>query len=87
MANLKYPQVALDMRLQGKCYVKFAISESGKVSNVLIARGVPDCPECDSEAVRVVKSMPAWSPAVNNGKAVSSWYNLPVAFKIVQKGK
>ena len=32
----------------------------------------------DKEAVRVVKSMPSWIPAKQNGKAVKSRYTLPV---------
>ncbi len=82
-ANLKYPAEAIEMGLQGKCYIKFMVSETGNVSNVIVAKGVPDCPSCNAEAVRVVKSMPKWKPAINDGKPVNSWYTLPVSFKIV----
>ena len=34
--------------------------------------------DLDKEAVRVVKSMPSWIPAKQNGKAVKSRYTLPV---------
>ncbi|HYG52795.1 MAG TPA: hypothetical protein VD905_17950 [Flavobacteriales bacterium] len=34
------------------------------------------------EAVRVVKMMPKWKAASNNGKSVKSKYILPVNFKI-----
>jgi TonB family protein len=82
-ANLKYPVAAIEAGIQGKCYIKFVVSETGNISNVIVAKGVPDCPSCDAEAVRVVKSMPKWKPAMNSGKPVNSWYTLPVSFKIV----
>lgn len=81
-ANLKIPEVAKEMGINGKCYLKFVISEAGNISNVKVVKGVSDCPECDKEAIRVVKSMPNWTPAKNNGKAVNSWFTLPVVFKV-----
>jgi protein TonB len=80
--NIKYPENALKLGLQGKCYLRFIVSENGYISNVKVMRGVPDCPECDKEAIRVVKSMPNWIPGKLNGKAVNSVFNLPVAFKL-----
>lgn len=79
--NIKYPEVALEMGIGGKCYLKFVVSTSGNISNVKVVKGVPDCKECDEEAMRVVRAMPNWAPAKNNGKAVNSYYNLPVTFK------
>ena len=36
----------------------------------------------DKEAVRVVKSMPKWSPGKQKGKPVRVRFNLPVMFKL-----
>lgn len=80
--NLKFPQTAIDMGIEGKCYLKFIVSESGTISNIKVIRGVIDCPECDQEAIRVVKSMPNFSPGKVNGKAVHSIFTLPVPFKL-----
>ena len=80
--NIRYPQVAQEMGIQGKCYIQFVVSENGFISNVKVKKGVTDCKECDDEAVRVVKSMPKWSPGKNNGKAVNSIFSLPVTFKL-----
>lgn len=80
--NLVYPEFAKKKGIEGKVYVKFVISESGNVSNVKVQKGIPDCQECDAEAVRVVNDMPDWTPAKTNGKPVNSFYNLPVPFKI-----
>ncbi|HRP54060.1 MAG TPA: TonB family protein [Fluviicola sp.] len=80
--NIKYPQVAQEMGIQGKCYLSFIVSENGYISNVNVKKGVTDCPECDAEAVRVVKSMPKWTPGKVNGKTVNQKYSLPVTFKL-----
>jgi protein TonB len=81
--NLVYPQVAIEMNIQGKCYVRFIVNEDGSISNVRLMRGVTDCPECDKEAIRVIKSMPKWNPGKLNGKAVGSSINLPIIFKMI----
>lgn len=80
--NIKYPQTAVEMGLEGKCYLQFVVSENGYISNVKIKKGVTDCPECDQEAIRVVKGMPKWTPGKINGKAVNSTFSLPVSFKL-----
>lgn len=80
--NIIYPQIAREAEITGKVYVKFVVSDLGAISNVKIMRGIPGCRECDQETVRVVKAMPKWIPGKNNGKAVNSYYNLPVVFKL-----
>lgn len=79
--NIKYPDMALEMGIKGKVYLRFVVSETGNISNVKVTRGIKDCPECDTEALRVVKGMPDWKPGKNNGKAVNQWYNLPIRFE------
>lgn len=80
--NIKYPQTAQELGIGGRCYLQFVVSAKGNISNVEVKRGVPDCPECDKEAVRVVRNMPDWKPAKNGGKAVNCYFNLPVTFTI-----
>lgn len=80
--NLRYPESMKEAGVQGKVYLKFIVSEAGEISDIKIARGIPDCKECDNEAIRMVKSMPKWIPGKNNGKAVKSFYHLPVRFTI-----
>lgn len=80
--NIKYPQTAIDLGIQGNCYLKFIVSETGTILNIKIDRGVEDCSECDQEAIRLIKSMPKWKPAILNGKPVNSTFILPVQFKL-----
>jgi protein TonB len=80
--NLMYPIMARDAGIQGKCYIRFIVNADGSISDVRVLRGVTDCPECDQEALRVVKRMPNWAPGKVNGKAVRINYNLPIVFKL-----
>lgn len=80
--NLSYPQVAVEEEIQGKVYLRFVVDKHGEISRVTVVRGIADCPDCDKEAVRVVKKMPKWSPGKNGGKAVDSYFNLPITFKL-----
>jgi len=76
--NIKYPQMAKESGISGIVYVTFVVNKKGKVADVKILRGIGG--GCDREAVRVVKSMPDWSPGKQRGKSVSVQYNLPVRF-------
>lgn len=80
--NIKYPELALMGGIEGKVTLRFIVGKDGNIENVTVARGVPGCPECDKEAIRVVKSMPKWEPAMNDNKIVRSYFNLPITFKI-----
>ncbi len=64
-------------------YVSFSISSSGELSDFKIARSLN--PECDAEALRIVKSMPKWIPAYQYGKFVESKYMLPIRFKVPEQ--
>jgi len=55
-ANLVYPKSAIEADIQGKCFIRFVVSKSGDLSQFIIAKKVPGCPECDAEALRVMKA-------------------------------
>ena len=76
--NISYPQEAIDKRIQGKVYAEFTIEIDGRVSGVKIYRGIGG--GCDAETIRVIKSMPNWKPAEQNGKKIKVKQALPVQF-------
>jgi TonB family protein len=78
--NTKYPEAALAKRTQGKVVVKFRITTRGTVNGYEISKSVS--PELDAEALRVVKSITRFEPAIVDGKPVSAWYYLPVNFTL-----
>ena len=76
--NIIYPVLAQENGIQGKVYVTFVVTKDGSVANAKIARGVD--PLLDQEALRVVNSLPAWSPGYQNGKPVNVQYTVPINF-------
>ncbi len=76
--NIQYPSVARDNNIQGKVYVQFVVERDGSITNAVVKRDIGG--GCGAEAVRVIKSMPKWSPAKQQGRTVRSYFLLPVNF-------
>ncbi|KAF5038413.1 hypothetical protein DSECCO2_554540 [anaerobic digester metagenome] len=77
-SNIHYPKKARKKNIQGIVVVSFIVEPNGKVTTVNVLRGIGG--GCDEEAVRVVSSMPNWSPGYQRGKPVRVQYNLPIRF-------
>ena len=79
--NIKYPKESYDKNSQGKCFVSFVVDKNGGIYDVKVAKTSGDN-LLDAEAVRVVKTMPAWKPGKQGGKAVDVRFTLPVVFRL-----
>ena len=55
---------------------------SGRVTNAKVKKGIH--PTLDAEALRVVESMPDWSPGIQNGEFVRVMFTIPVLFKLAR---
>lgn len=80
--NTRYPQEDIEMGNEGKVYLRFVVGKDGDIEDVRVTRGVEFSEKMNKEAIRVVKSMPNWKPGEVNGKAVRSYFDLPVNFKL-----
>ena len=78
--NIRYPQAARKERIEGKVYVTFTVERDGSIANPRLLRDIGG--GCGKEAIRVVKSMPKWTPGKQRGKAVRVQFNLPVEFNL-----
>ncbi|MCM1490875.1 MAG: energy transducer TonB [Muribaculum sp.] len=83
--NTRYPEEAMMKNIQGRVIVKFIISKDGEVMEPSIVKGVD--PSLDQEALRVVNSMPKWTPGSVQGKPVSCFFTLPVNFRLQENVK
>ncbi len=79
-SNLKYPTISQENGVQGRVIVQFVVNKDGSIVDPVVVRSVD--PYLDKEALRVVKSMPKWTPGKQRGKAVRVKYTLPVTFKL-----
>jgi len=78
--NIRYPQTAKELGIQGTVYVQFIVDTYGNISNVELLRGIGG--GCDDEAIRVVKKMPRWNPGKQGGRPVKVQFRLPIRFKL-----
>jgi TonB family protein len=78
--NIKYPQLAKETGVQGTVYVCFTISETGRVRDIILLRGIH--PLIDQAAIDLVKNMPVWKPGKLHGKNVKVSFNMPIRFSL-----
>lgn len=78
--NMKYPKDAKKQKVEGRVMVMFVVETDGSISDVKVAKKT--FPSLDAEAVRVVQSMPKWTPGRDKGKVVRVQYTLPVSFRL-----
>ena len=83
--NIKYPAEAKEKGIQGRVIVNYVVEKDGSISEAQIVRGVD--PMLDSEAIRVIESMPKWKPGKLRGKEVRVRFTLPVVFRIPSEGQ
>ena len=79
-SRLRYPVEALKDKIEGRVYIKFVIEADGSVTNVEIMRGITEA--LDTEAIRVVKTMPKWKPGKFKDKFVRCSYQMPINFRL-----
>jgi hypothetical protein len=95
--NVRYPNLAKENGIQGKVYIGFVIDKEGNVGEIEVLKPVtaPKAPEkkyqaeydlgaqqINDEAVRVIRLMPKWSPALKDGKPVKVIFNMPIKFQL-----
>ena len=78
--NIRYPAAAQRAGVEGLVVLSFVVSSTGEISDIQVVKQLGA--GTDEEAVRVVKSMPKWTPGKQNGRAVPVRYTLPVRFTI-----
>lgn len=78
--NMKYPAAALENNVEGRVLVQFTVGTDGAVEQAKVKRSAD--PALDKEALRVVRSMPRWTPGKIDGKPVRVRMVLPIVFRL-----
>lgn len=78
--NTKYPAEAVAKGTQGRVLVQFTIDKEGNLKDIHVLRSVD--PLLDAEAVRMVSSMPQWTPGKHKGQPVNVQFTVPVQFNL-----
>ncbi len=79
-SNVRYPVKAQEKGIQGRVICNFIINTTGSIDSVKVLRSVD--PDLDAEAIRVIKSMPNWTPGEQRGQKVNVKYTLPINFRL-----
>jgi protein TonB len=85
--SIVYPTAERKAGKEGTVYVKFVVMRSGTIEGVKVLKGVSGAPGLSEESVRVIKSMPKWSPGTMNGKPVNVQMVVPLTFKLASRKK
>lgn len=76
--NLKYPSAAKQNSIEGVVNVAFIVNPDGSIGSIKIVRMID--PDLENEAIRLVKGMPSWVPASDNGVNVESSATVSIPF-------
>lgn len=80
--EFQYPEVSVEMGVQGRVFVQFAIDNKGYISNIRV-RG-PD-KNLEKEATRIIAEIPRMTPGMQRGRAVRVPYSIPINFKLQEQ--
>ena len=79
-SHINYPPMAAENGIQGTVIVQFFVEQDGSIGKAKVARSLDK--DLDREALRIVRTLPKFTPGRQNGRAVAVWYTVPVAFKL-----
>lgn len=79
-SNLHYPDEAAKYNISGRVLVRFVVKQDGRIGNIEVMNEVN--PLLAMESIRVIRSMPKWSPGVLKGEKVPVYFTMPIMFKL-----
>ena len=78
MSHFEYPEEALDATVNGPVQISFVVNKDGTIRDAHVVRGQHFA--LDTEALRLVKGMPPWTPGQQHGKLVNVLCTMPIRF-------
>jgi TonB family protein len=85
--NIKYPEAERKAGITATVYVSFVVEKDGTVTGTKVINVKPVSPGLGSESIRVVSSMPPWTPGMQNGHIVRVQFNLPIRYELPDNNK
>ena len=78
--TLQYPKKARELKRQGKVVAVFYVEKDGSITGINITQSLS--PECDREALRVLRLMPKWQPGIQHDEPCRTKVCIPIVFKL-----
>jgi TonB family protein len=82
-SNLRYPEQALENKVEGRVTVQFTVETSGSLTNMRVVKGIGH--GCDEEVVRLIKEGPKWQPTRKDDEPIIGKIKIRVRFKLPKK--
>jgi len=81
--NLRYPEQALENKVEGRVTIQFTVESSGQLTDFNVLRGIGD--GCDEEVIRLVKQGPKWTPTKRNENSLRDKVKVRMRFELPKK--
>lgn len=78
--NLVYPEICKENLISGYVVVQFIVDKNGKTKDVVVKNKVHQL--LADEAIRLIRSLPDWTPGEKGGEKVNVSITVPIKFKI-----
>lgn len=82
--NLYLPDYELESGFEciiSKINIRFIVEQDGSITTIQFKNYNSNCPEFYEEVTKMLSSMPKWSPAVNEGVKIATYFYLPMYIK------
>jgi len=76
--EIKYPNHARRMGVEGKVFLQFVVDKDGTLTDIQVVKGIGA--GCDEEAMRVIEKCPKWKAGKQRGKPVKVRMIIPIHF-------
>ena len=78
--QLRYPKQALERGVEGKVYVRLTVDKDGTMETAQVMKGIGG--GCDAEALRALRKVSSWLPALTDDRPVKAAVVVPVVFAL-----
>jgi TonB family protein len=78
--RLRWPLAQNRTTVEGRVYASFIVDKNGMVRDAKIIKGL--IPSIDEEALRVIQTLPVFTPGQQGGQRVAVSFTVPITFKL-----
>lgn len=93
VSHTVYPESAINDRIEGRAFMRFAIEPDGSTSDIQVFIGIRS--DIDNECIKTIREMPKWKPGTTVLRATKGWYrtktkwmySIPFTFSLTKSEK
>jgi len=78
--NMRYPEQAIENKIQGKVTIQFTIQQSGVLNDFKVVKGLGY--GCDEEVIRLIRQGPKWTPTRRNAEPLKGKVKVRLRFQL-----